>query len=106
VTRPSQQDYKYYFQNNVFITTSGNFSTPGLKFCVDELGPERCLFSIGMALLCFIPAWKFINSILDTPYDNIQDAQAWWRSVDIEGKKKEMIARENAIKLFKLPLEV
>ena len=50
IARPSKHDYKYYFANNVFITTSGNFSTPGLKFCVEELGVGRCLFSIGKFL--------------------------------------------------------
>lgn len=49
---------------------------------------------------------KCINSNLDTPYDHIEEAQAWWRSLDMEPEAKEMIARENAIKLFKLPLEV
>ncbi|KAJ5929003.1 hypothetical protein N7466_007959 [Penicillium verhagenii] len=88
IARPSKHDYKYYFQHNVFITTSGNFSTPGLKFCIEELGPERCLYSI------------------DTPYDQIEEAQAWWRCVDIDAVTKELVGRTNAIKLFKLPLEV
>lgn len=55
---------------------------------------------------CFIPRLKFVNFILDTPYDHIEEAQAWWRNVDIEAGAKEMIARENAIKLFKLPLQL
>ena len=46
-TRPSKEDYKYYFTHNVSITTSGFFSTQGLKFCIDELGLERCMYSIG-----------------------------------------------------------
>lgn len=49
---------------------------------------------------------KFVNLQLDTPYDRIEEAQTWWRSVDIEPGTKEMIGRENAIKLFQLPLEV
>ncbi|KAF3384531.1 2,3-dihydroxybenzoate decarboxylase [Penicillium rolfsii] len=88
IARPSKHDYKYYFANNVFITTSGNFSTPGLKFCIEELGVGRCLFSI------------------DSPYDQIEEAQAWWRTVDLDDSQKEQIGRKNAIRLFKLPLEI
>ncbi|KAJ5814943.1 hypothetical protein N7474_006720 [Penicillium riverlandense] len=88
VARPSQHDYTYYFKHNIFITTSGNFSTAGLEFCIKELGEERCLFSI------------------DTPYDQIQEAQAWWRTVDMDQSKKDRVARGNAIKLFRLPLSV
>lgn len=46
-TRPSKQDYKYYFTHNVSVTTSGFFSTQGLKFCINELGLDRCMYSIG-----------------------------------------------------------
>ena len=54
-TRPSKEDYSYYFKHNVSITTSGDFSTEGLKFCVKELGADRCLYSIGKPPLswCF-----------------------------------------------------
>ncbi len=46
-SRPSKQDYKYYFTHNVSVTTSGFFSTQGLKFCINEIGVDRCLYSIG-----------------------------------------------------------
>jgi len=49
-TRPCKEDYKYYFTHNVFITTSGFFSTQGLKFCINEIGVDRCLYSIGKGL--------------------------------------------------------
>lgn len=47
LSRPSKQDYKYYFQNNVHITTSGDYNTAALKFCIEELGPDRVLYAIG-----------------------------------------------------------
>ena len=50
-TRPSKEDYSYYFTHNISITTSGNFNTPALKFCIDQIGPERCLYSIGKCFL-------------------------------------------------------
>ncbi|KAK0389345.1 hypothetical protein NLU13_2920 [Sarocladium strictum] len=86
-TRPSKEDYKFYFERNVFITTSGNFSTEGLKFCIDTIGVDRCMYSI------------------DTPYDEIEEAQAWWRTVDLDEATKEQVGRTNAIKVFKLPLD-
>ncbi|KAK1835640.1 hypothetical protein QBC39DRAFT_340767 [Podospora conica] len=86
--RPSKEDYSYYFKHNVSITTSGNFSTEGLKFCIRELGVDRCLYSI------------------DYPYDTIEEAQTWWKGVDLPADQKEAVARGNAIRLFKLPLEL
>ncbi|KAL1872444.1 hypothetical protein VTK73DRAFT_1522 [Phialemonium thermophilum] len=87
-TRPSKEDYSYYFKHNISITTSGNFSTRGLKFCIEQLGVDRCLYSI------------------DYPYDTIEEAQEWWKTVDLPDDQKEAVARANAIKLFKLPLEL
>lgn len=86
-TRPCKEDYKYYFTHNVYITTSGNYSTRGLKFCIEELGVDRCLYAI------------------DTPYETVKEAQDWWKSVDLPSEQKETVARTNAIRLFKLPLE-
>ncbi|KAF2198132.1 amidohydrolase-like protein 2 [Delitschia confertaspora ATCC 74209] len=85
--RPSKEDYNYYFTHNVSITTSGNFNTRGLKFCIEEIGLDRCLYAI------------------DTPYETVKEAQDWWKTVDLPEDQKEVVARKNAIRLFKLPLE-
>jgi 2,3-dihydroxybenzoate decarboxylase len=42
-----KHDYTYYWTHNVSITTSGNYNTRGLKFCIDEIGFDRCLYAIG-----------------------------------------------------------
>jgi 2,3-dihydroxybenzoate decarboxylase len=42
---------------------------------------------------------------LDTPYDTVEEAQAWWKSIDLSKEEKEAVGRSNAIRLFKLPLE-
>ena len=111
-TRPSKQDYTYYFKHNVSITTSGDFSTQGLKFCLDEIGVDRCLYSIGKweselaapSLFChFELIWSCAR--LDYPYDSIKEAQDWWKGIDLPQDQKEAVARRNAIRLFKLPLE-
>ncbi|KAF2655697.1 amidohydrolase-like protein 2 [Lophiostoma macrostomum CBS 122681] len=86
-TRPMKKDYSYYFTHNVSITTSGNYNTRGLKFCIEEIGLERCLYAI------------------DTPYETVEEGQNWWKSVDLPEDQKEAVARANAIRLFKLPLE-
>jgi 2,3-dihydroxybenzoate decarboxylase len=45
-----KHDYTYYWTHNVSITTSGNYNTRGLKFCIDEIGLDRCLYAIGESL--------------------------------------------------------
>jgi 2,3-dihydroxybenzoate decarboxylase len=101
-SRPSKEDYKYYFTHNVHITTSGNFSTSGLKFCIQELGVERCLFAIGKSHPNFVCV---LLTGVDTPYENVKEGQDWWKTVDLPADQKEMVARTNAIRLYKLPLE-
>jgi 2,3-dihydroxybenzoate decarboxylase len=98
-TRPSKEDYRYYFTHNISITTSGNFNTRGLKFCMEEIGHDRCLYAIGMQSQDDASA-----DTPDTPYDTIKEAQDWWKSVDLPEREKAAVARENAIRLFKLPL--
>lgn len=73
-----------YFHQNVWITTSGHFSTKTLKFCIEELGPERILFSI------------------DYPFEFFEDACPWWDSIQLDDATKKAIGRDNAKKLLKL----
>jgi len=73
-----------YFQQNIHITTSGHFSTPTLKYCIEEIGAERILFCI------------------DYPFESFGDACTWFDKIDLPEKEKEMIAKGNAKKLLKL----
>ena len=43
---------------------------------------------------------------IDTPYETVEEAQNWWKSVDLPAAEKESVARSNAIRLFKLPITV
>jgi 2,3-dihydroxybenzoate decarboxylase len=97
-----KHDYTYYWTHNVSITTSGDYNTRGLKFCIEELGLDRCLYAIGKSsyTICVI-----LLIIPDTPYDTVEEAQAWWKSIDLSDEQKEAVGRKNAIRLFKLPLE-
>jgi 2,3-dihydroxybenzoate decarboxylase len=53
-SRPMEHDYSYYFTHNVSISTSGNFNTRGLKYCIEEIGLERCMYAIGRFLVYVI----------------------------------------------------
>lgn len=74
-----------YFNENIWITTSGHFSTPTLEYCIKEIGAERILFSI------------------DYPFEKFEDACDWYDGVELDGPDTvKKIGRENAKKLFKL----
>lgn len=44
--------------------------------------------------------------MLDTPYETVEEGQKWWKSVDLPEIEKKSVARNNAIRLFKLPLDM
>jgi 2,3-dihydroxybenzoate decarboxylase len=97
-----KHDYSYYWTRNVSITTSGNYNTRGLKYCIEELGIDRCMYAIGTL---FTASQRCLLMMLDTPYDTVEEAQAWWKSINLPKDQKEAVGRRNAIRLFKLPLE-
>jgi len=80
-----------YFNNNIYLTTSGHFSTPTLKYLAEYVRHERLLFSV------------------DYPYETIENGCGWWDG-DVENIKKALggedaykaVGRENAKKLFHL----
>lgn len=74
-----------YFARNLWITTSGHFSTSTLQFCLTEVGADRILFSI------------------DYPFESFSDACTWYDALAINDVDKRKIAKDNAKKLFKLP---
>lgn len=81
----------YYFKTNIWITASGHFSTPTLKYVCKSLGLERLLFSV------------------DYPYETIENGCGWWDN-DAYNIKKALggtqayvdVGRENAKKLPRL----
>ncbi|TDZ18776.1 Salicylate decarboxylase [Colletotrichum orbiculare MAFF 240422] len=80
-----------YFRDNIWVTTSGDFDTPILKYVVDTIGADRVLFSV------------------DYPYETIEACSAWWDGEAEEVKKAvggvdnyRKIGRDNAKKLLKL----
>lgn len=73
-----------YFAENLWITTSGHFSTPTLQFCMAEVSADRILFSI------------------DYPFESFGDACPWFDSMEMTETDRRKIGKDNARRLFKL----
>ncbi|KAF4585975.1 amidohydrolase family protein [Ophiocordyceps camponoti-floridani] len=73
-----------YFRDNIWITTSGHFSTSTLNYCIAEVGAHRILFSI------------------DYPFESFADACEWYDGLQLNLADKENMARGNAKSLLKL----
>jgi 2,3-dihydroxybenzoate decarboxylase len=80
------QKLAHYFQNNFYITVSGNFRTQALINAMLEIGSDRIMFST------------------DWPFENIDHAADWFDNCTISEADRIKIGRTNAIRLFKLKL--
>jgi 2,3-dihydroxybenzoate decarboxylase len=81
---PAKKKLGEYFQQNFYLTTSGNFRTQTLIDAMLEIGSERILFST------------------DWPFENIDHAADWFDSASISEADRRKIGRDNAVRLFKL----
>ena len=81
---PAKRKIAEYFQENFYLTTSGNFHTPTLIDAILEIGADRILFST------------------DWPFENIDHAADWFDSATISEADRDKIGRRNAAALFKL----
>lgn len=87
----SRKPLIHYFKNNIYVTTSGHFSTETVKYVCDYFGPDRILFSV------------------DSPYEKVEVGASWYDN-DKANLTKALggeqayydVGRENAKKLFKL----
>jgi len=75
----------YYFRNNIWVTTSGVGWEPGIRFCMDVLGPDRVLYA------------------MDYPYQQSTDEVAAYDRLSISAEHKKMLMEDNARKVFNLP---
>jgi 5-carboxyvanillate decarboxylase len=73
-----------YFKDNFYITTSGMFWEPTLKFGIEVLGEDRIMFAI------------------DTPFEPSDAAVEFIRSVPLEESVREKIAHQNAERVFRI----
>ncbi len=81
---PMKHDFKYYMQNNVYITPSGMFNLPQLQNALQTIGADRIIYSV------------------DYPYYSNKGAREFLENAPISQTDKEKIAHINAEKLFKL----
>jgi gamma-resorcylate decarboxylase len=85
-TYPAAKTFGEYFQNNFYLTTSGNFRTQTLIDALLEVGSDRILFST------------------DWPFENVDHAAQWFDTASISEADRLKIGRTNAVKLFNLDL--
>lgn len=70
------------FKQNVYVTPSGIFDYPQLKFCVEVLGADRIIHSV------------------DCPFISNEGAKPFIENAPISDTEKEQIAYKNAERLF------
>ncbi len=73
-----------YFRQNFYITTSGNFCTQSLVQAILTVGADRVLFAV------------------DYPFEDHDQAAAWFDNVEIAEHDRLKIGRDNAKMLFNL----
>lgn len=81
---PAKRTFAEYFQENFYLTTSGNFRTQTLIDAILEIGADRILFST------------------DWPFENVDHAANWFDATSISEADRLKIGRTNAVNLFKL----
>ena len=83
---PAKRLIAEYLNDNVWVTTSGQFHTPPLICTMLQMGADRILFST------------------DYPFEEVKDASNWFDVCSISENDRKKIGRQNAIDLFKLEL--
>lgn len=83
---PAKKPLSDYFQQNFWLTTSGNFRTQTLIDAMMEIGADRILFST------------------DWPFENVDHACTWFDASSISEADRLKIGRTNAVDLFKLKI--
>jgi predicted TIM-barrel fold metal-dependent hydrolase len=81
---PAKKKLGEYFQQNFYLTTSGNFRTQTLIDAMLEIGADRILYST------------------DWPFENIDHAADWFDTAPISEADRRKIGRDNAVRLFRL----
>lgn len=85
--QPAKRKYAEYFEENFYITTSGNYRAQSLIDAILEIGSDRILFST------------------DWPFENVDYSAEWMDTVTISENDRRKIGRLNASRLFKLGLD-
>jgi 2,3-dihydroxybenzoate decarboxylase len=83
---PAKQGVAHYFRKHFYLTTSGNFDTPALVNAMTVMGVDRVMFSV------------------DWPFEDVGEGAQWFDQAEINEADRVKVGRDNAIKLFRLPL--
>ena len=78
----NEKSIRYYFDNNVYVTNSGNFSKPAVACTKDVLGIDRMLFGS------------------DYPYENMKIATDFTRDCGLSEEELEKLCYKNAESAF------
>jgi gamma-resorcylate decarboxylase len=81
---PAKKKIADYFNENFYLTTSGNFRTQTLIDAILEIGTDKILFSA------------------DWPFENIDHAAIWFDNASISEADRLKIGSLNSKRLFKL----
>lgn len=73
-----------YIRSNFYVTLSGMFWDPVLKFCIEVMGVDRVMFAI------------------DSPFEKTQVAADFMRNAPLSGRDKALVASGNARRIFRL----
>ncbi len=84
--QPAKRTFTEYFQENFYITVSGNYCTQALLCSMQVIGTDHILFST------------------DWPFENVDYSADWFDRVEIGEHDRMKIGRTNAIELFGLDL--
>ena len=79
---PDGLDFRKIFRKHFWVTSSGLFSDPPLQCCLQEMGIDRVMFSV------------------DWPYESVEDATRWARSVPLNFSDKAKFLGGNAKSLL------
>ncbi|MXO61225.1 amidohydrolase family protein [Altererythrobacter salegens] len=74
----------YYFQNNIWVTTSGVGWEPAIRFCQEVMGPDRVLYA------------------MDYPYQQSFDEVAAYDRMAMSPEHKKMLMEDNARSVFRI----
>lgn len=84
--QPAKKSFTEYFEENFYITVSGNYSTQAMVCSLQVIGADRILFST------------------DWPFENVDYSAEWFDKLEISETDRQKIGRLNAARLFDLDL--
>ena len=92
---PMKNPFHYYFQKNIWLTTSGHFSTPDLLNAITAAGADRIMFSIELCspltTRCVYLCSRTTHSRWAdglSQFEDIEEAAMWWDSLQVNPMDK------------------